>query len=97
MYWITKDLILTAKSAFYELSKAISVESERELFVELMPEVLPGLKGVIKESSIDTEQEEIVPTSAQVPVAHAIVAAHQFRWLVSQVCWVDGGFLWIIG
>lgn len=89
MYWVTKDLIFTAKSAFQGLSKAVSLESERELFVELMPEVLPGVKGAIKESSIDTEQEEIVPASAQVPVAHAIVAAHQFRWLVSQVCWVD--------
>ncbi|XP_073105019.1 uncharacterized protein At2g39910 isoform X1 [Elaeis guineensis] len=93
VYWITKDLIFAAKSAFHELSKAVSLESELELFVELMPEVLPGVKGVIKESSIDTEQEEIVPASAQVPVAHAIVAAHQFRWLVSQVNYPNLGKL----
>lgn len=84
VYWITKDLIFMAKSAFNEMSKAVNLESEHELFEELMPEVLPGVKGVIKESSVDME-EEIVPASPQAPVDHAIVAAHQFRWLVSQV------------
>lgn len=53
-----------------------------------MPRVLPLLKTSIKESSIDKEDadgDEVSAASARVPVAYAIVAAHQFKWLVTQV------------
>ncbi|XP_058113719.1 uncharacterized protein At2g39910 isoform X2 [Magnolia sinica] len=59
---------------------------ESRLVGELMPDVLPLLTGVIKESSIGSEDDdEIAAASARAPVAEAIVAAHQFRWFVTQV------------
>lgn len=61
-----------------------SLDNEKRLVIELMPEVLPLLKDKIKESSIDTS-EEISAASARVPVAYAIVAAYQFRWFTTQV------------
>ncbi|KAJ4969722.1 hypothetical protein NE237_002821 [Protea cynaroides] len=63
------------------------VPDERKLVVELMPQVLPLLKGIIKESSIDSTNDcdEISAASARTPVAYAIVAAHQFRWFLTQV------------
>lgn len=55
--------------------------------MELTPEVMPLLKDAIKESSIDNSDEcdEVLAASARVPVGFAIVAAHQFRWFVTQV------------
>lgn len=58
------------------------------LLVELMPQVLPSLKDRIKESAIDKsiDTDEFSAASARTPVAYAIVAAHQFKWFVTQVC-----------
>ncbi|KAK9124391.1 hypothetical protein Sjap_013993 [Stephania japonica] len=63
------------------------LSDEGKLVVELMPEVLPLLRGNIKESSIDAgdDGDEISDALARTPVACAIVAAHQFRWFVTQV------------
>ncbi|XP_042512172.1 uncharacterized protein At2g39910 isoform X1 [Macadamia integrifolia] len=63
------------------------VPEERKLVVELMPQVLPLLKGTIKESSIDPTDDcdEISAASVRTPVAYAIVAANQFRWFLTQV------------
>jgi hypothetical protein len=46
------------------------------------------LKERIKESSIDNSDEghEVSAASARVPVGFAVVAAYQFRWVVTQVC-----------
>ncbi|XP_019182523.1 PREDICTED: uncharacterized protein At2g39910 isoform X1 [Ipomoea nil] len=57
------------------------------LLVELMPRVLPSLKDRIKESAIDKsiDTDEFSAASARTPVAYAIVAAHQFKWFVTQV------------
>lgn len=62
-----------------------SAANECRLAVELMPDVFPLLKGVIKESAIDSADDEFYAASARVPVASAILAAFQFRWLVTQV------------
>ncbi|KAK9158972.1 hypothetical protein Scep_005546 [Stephania cephalantha] len=63
------------------------LSDEGKLVVELMPEVLPLLRGTIKESAIDAgdDGDEISAASARTPVACAVVAAHQFRWFVAQV------------
>ncbi|KAL8552079.1 hypothetical protein ACS0TY_000951 [Phlomoides rotata] len=70
-----------------ELDLSGVVESEKKLLIELMPEVLPYLKDKIKESAIDTSNENdgISAASARVPVAYAVLAAYQFRWFVTQV------------
>lgn len=53
--------------------------------IELMPDVLPLIKNIIKESSINGDSDEISAASARTPLAYAIVAAYQLRWFVSQV------------
>ncbi|KAK6135906.1 hypothetical protein DH2020_030393 [Rehmannia glutinosa] len=72
-----------------ELELALSgvVESDKKLIMELMPEVLPLLRGNIKESAIDASDENdgVLAASARVPVAFAILAAYQLRWFVTQV------------
>ena len=50
----------------------------------LVPEVVPPLKAVVKDSCVNTNSDEI--GAVKPPKEHAAVAAHQFRWLVSQVC-----------
>lgn len=64
-----------------------SVSDEKKLVIELIPEVMPLLKARVNESSIDKsdDADEISAAAARVPVAYAIVAAHQFRWFVTQV------------
>ncbi|WOK94065.1 hypothetical protein Cni_G02767 [Canna indica] len=97
LFWVTKDLISMAKSALRQLASAVSFESERELVIGLMPDVLPVVKGVIKETCVDTEEDDVIAASAKAPVAYAMVAAHQFRWLVLQVAYPDlGKLLWLV-
>ncbi|CAI9302700.1 unnamed protein product [Lactuca saligna] len=86
--WIPLSLSNSADSAFRELHKAFSDDQGKDITIELIPRVLPLLKTSIKESSIDKEDadgDEVSAASARVPVAYAIVAAHQFKWLVTQV------------
>ncbi|KAL5709261.1 hypothetical protein ACHQM5_019971 [Ranunculus cassubicifolius] len=90
--WIPKHLSVAADRALGELGAFFCESDEKQpheqiLVIALMPHVLPVLKGIIKESSIDTkdDENEISAASARTPVAYAIVAAHQFRWFVTQV------------
>ncbi|VFQ90346.1 unnamed protein product [Cuscuta campestris] len=63
------------------------VPNDVRLLIELMPQVLPSLKNKIKESVIDRsiDTDEFSAASARTPAAYAILAAHQFKWLVTQV------------
>ncbi|KAL5998364.1 hypothetical protein ACLOJK_009304 [Asimina triloba] len=61
-----------------------SAPKESRLAALLMPDVLPLLKGVMKESSIGSDDDEFSAASARAPVAEAVVAAHQLRWFVTQ-------------
>ncbi|XXG51595.1 hypothetical protein AAC387_Pa03g0128 [Persea americana] len=103
--WVPRNLSVSAKSAFSELSQAVFCDldgdfsrrigdldadlrfalNECKLAVWLMPDVLPLLKGVIKESAVDPAEDEFYAASARVPVVSAVLAAFQFRWLVTQV------------
>lgn len=55
--------------------------------MEMMVKVLGVVKMRIKESGIGEGEDggEVSANSARVPVACAIVAAYQFKWLVTQV------------
>jgi TELO2-interacting protein 2 len=55
-----------------------------EMVVAVMPEVVPPLKTMVKDSCVDADNDEI--GAVKPPKEHAVVSAHQFRWLVSQVC-----------
>ncbi|KMT18265.1 hypothetical protein BVRB_2g024310 isoform A [Beta vulgaris subsp. vulgaris] len=89
--WISNKLSIAANSAFRALSESIYgdsddiLSSEKKLVIELMPDVLPLIKNIIKESSINGDSDEISAASARTPLAYAIVAAYQLRWFVSQV------------
>ncbi|KAF4395684.1 hypothetical protein CsatB_009382 [Cannabis sativa] len=60
---------------------------ENRLIAELIPQVLPSLKDIIQESSVDKSDEvnEFSAASARAPVGFAIVAAYQFRWFVTKI------------
>lgn len=69
------------------VNSGIIASGVMRLVIELMPGVLPSLKDTIKDSSIDKSDDgdALSSASAGVPVGHAIVAAYQFRWFVTQV------------
>lgn len=75
------------KSGELELDLRGVVDSEKKLLLELMPELLPLLKEKIKESAIDAtdENDGVSAASARAPVASAVLAAYQLRWIVGQV------------
>ncbi|KAL3647345.1 hypothetical protein CASFOL_008313 [Castilleja foliolosa] len=99
--WVPKSLSLSALSAFKEFADAYyddsmhtkclikvgELESDKKLVTELIPEVLPLLKGKIKESAIDASDENdgVSAASARTPVVYAILAAYQMRWFVVQL------------
>lgn len=85
LYWIPKELSRAGRSALSELSDYLSMSGDRELVCALMPSLLPSLKSLIKDSCVDAEADDVVASSAKTPVIYAIVSAHQFRWLVTQV------------
>ncbi|KAG0468673.1 hypothetical protein HPP92_018001 [Vanilla planifolia] len=60
VYWIPKDLSLLARSVLGEFFFACIISTEHEMVAELMAEVLPELKAVVKETCIDPDNEEFV-------------------------------------
>jgi TELO2-interacting protein 2 len=84
LHWVPAGLSSAAATAIEEMAAAGGWGGGGEMVREMMPEVVPPLKAVVKESCVDAEDDEIGATKP--PKEHAIVAAHQFRWLVSQVC-----------
>ncbi|KAH7688124.1 Armadillo-like helical-containing protein [Dioscorea alata] len=97
VYWVPAELANAARSALREMAVAVGLNSEREMVAEMIPEVVVQLKGVIKESCVDPESVEVVAASAKAPVAYAVLAAHQFRWLVSQILFPNlGKLIWLV-
>jgi TELO2-interacting protein 2 len=84
LHWVPADLSGAAAAATQEMVAAGGWDGVGEMVRAMMPEVVPALKDVVKESCVDAENDEI--GAVKLPKEHAIVAAHQFRWLVSQVC-----------
>ncbi|KAL9251718.1 hypothetical protein AKJ16_DCAP00018 [Drosera capensis] len=70
-----------------DLSCCIVEYKEKRLVVELLPVVLPLIKDTIKDSCVggSDDGDEISASSARAPVGHAIIAAHQLLWFVTQV------------
>ncbi|GJN39257.1 hypothetical protein PR202_gb28362 [Eleusine coracana subsp. coracana] len=95
LHWVPEGLSGAAAAATEEMAAAGGWESVREMVRAMMPEVVPSLKAVVKDSCVDAESDEI--SAAKPPKEHAIVAAHQFRWLVSQVNYPKLGELcWLV-
>nr|GEU60830.1 hypothetical protein [Tanacetum cinerariifolium] len=81
--WVPHSLSDTANAAFQELRKGYFQDQGKDLVLEIMVKVLGVVKMRIKESGIGEDEGDA--NSARVPVAYAIVAAYQFKWLVTQV------------
>lgn len=98
---VANDVFIALASAVYGGSgweKSVKVEEfgleldlaakeDERLVIELIPDLLPLIKDTIKNSSIDGDDDgdEVSAASARTPAAYAVVAARQFRWLVTKV------------
>ncbi|ESQ52688.1 hypothetical protein EUTSA_v10016686mg [Eutrema salsugineum] len=101
--WIPENLSVAGESAFCEISRehfsdfpenndekleeSVVDSGKTRLVIELLPIVLPDLKGRIEESSTakNSDAEDVSAAMARKPVGYAILAAHQLRWFVTQV------------
>uniref|UniRef100_A0A0E0LF20 Uncharacterized protein n=1 Tax=Oryza punctata TaxID=4537 RepID=A0A0E0LF20_ORYPU len=95
LHWVPVALSDAAAAAMEEMAVAGGWGDVGEMVVGMMPEVVPPLKDVVKATCVDTEDEEI--GKVKPPKEHAVVAAHQFRWLVSQVTYPKlGDLCWLV-
>uniref|UniRef100_A0A0D3GK98 Uncharacterized protein n=2 Tax=Oryza TaxID=4527 RepID=A0A0D3GK98_9ORYZ len=95
LHWVPVALSDAAAAAVEEMAAAGGWGDVGEMVVGMMPEVVPPLKDVVKATCVDTEDEEI--GKEKPPKEHAVVAAHQFRWLVSQVTYPKlGDLCWLV-
>uniref|UniRef100_A0A453SR68 Uncharacterized protein n=1 Tax=Aegilops tauschii subsp. strangulata TaxID=200361 RepID=A0A453SR68_AEGTS len=68
-----------------------------EMLVAMMPEAVPPLKAVLKDTGVDANDDMMMIGAVKPPKEHAFVAAHQFRWLLSQVNYPKlGGLCWLV-
>ncbi|XP_008644993.1 uncharacterized protein At2g39910 isoform X1 [Zea mays] len=91
LHWVPASLVGAAAAAVNELAAAGGWGSVGDMVVAVAPEVVPPLKAVVKDSCVDADSDEI--GAVKPPKEHAAVAAHQFRWLVSQVSYPKLGDL----
>lgn len=95
LHWVPADLEGAAAAAVKEMTAAGRWGSVGEMVVAMVPEVVPPLKAVVKDSCVDADNDEI--GAVKPPKEHAVVAAHQFRWLVSQISYPKlGDFCWLV-
>lgn len=86
LHWVPAGLAGAAAAAVKEVAAAGGWGSVGEMVVAVAPEVVPPLKAVVKDSCVDVDVDSDEIGAVKPPKEHAAVAAHQFRWLVSQVC-----------
>ncbi|EMS46236.1 hypothetical protein TRIUR3_21176 [Triticum urartu] len=68
-----------------------------EMLVAMMPEAVPPLKAVLKDTGVDANDDMMMIGAVKPPKEHAFVAAHQFRWLLSQVNYPKlGDLCWLV-
>ncbi|KAL6603219.1 hypothetical protein ACP70R_043580 [Stipagrostis hirtigluma subsp. patula] len=95
LHWIPAGLAGAAAAAVEEMAAAGGWGGVGEMVVGMMPEVVPPLKNVVKDTCVDADNDEI--GTVKPPKEHAVVAAHQFRWLVSQVNYPKlGDLCWLV-
>ncbi|KAG0515886.1 hypothetical protein BDA96_10G315600 [Sorghum bicolor] len=95
LHWVPAGLVGAAAAAVKEMAAAGGWGSVVEMVVAVAPEVVPPLKAVVKDSCVDADSDEI--GAVKPPKEHAAVAAHQFRWLVSQVSYPKlGDLCWLV-
>ncbi|XP_062229671.1 uncharacterized protein At2g39910-like [Phragmites australis] len=95
LHWVPAGLSGAAAAATEEMAAAGGWGGVGEMAVAMVPEVVPPLKAVVKGTCVDADNDEIGVVKP--PKEHAVVAAHQFRWLVSQVSYPKlGDLCWLV-
>ncbi|KQK17320.1 uncharacterized protein At2g39910 [Brachypodium distachyon] len=95
LHWVPEGLSKGAADAMEEMAAAGGWHGVAEMVVAMMTEAVPPLKAVLKDTNTDAEGDVI--GAATPPKEHAVVAAHQFRWLLSQVNYPKlGDLCWLV-
>ncbi|XP_047055817.1 uncharacterized protein At2g39910-like [Lolium rigidum] len=95
LHWVPEGLSKAAAGAMEEMAAAGGWGDAGEMLLAMMPEAVPPLKAVLKETDVDAEDDMIC--ADRPPKEHAFVAAHQFRWLLSQVNYPKlGDLCWLV-
>uniref|UniRef100_A0A0A9FH99 Uncharacterized protein n=1 Tax=Arundo donax TaxID=35708 RepID=A0A0A9FH99_ARUDO len=95
LHWVPAGLSRAAAAAMEEMAAVGGWIGVGEMVVAMMPEVVPPLKAVVKETCVDADNDEI--SAVKPPKEHAVVSAHQFHWLVSQISYPKlGDLCWLV-
>ncbi|KAF7110596.1 hypothetical protein CFC21_110683 [Triticum aestivum] len=86
LHWVPEGLSKAAAAAMEEMAATGGWTGIGEMLVAMMPETVPPLKAVLKDTGVDANDDMMMIGAVKPPKEHAFVAAHQFRWLLSQVC-----------
>ncbi|KAI4962581.1 hypothetical protein ZWY2020_029106 [Hordeum vulgare] len=97
LHWVPEGLSRAAAAAMEEMAKAGGWGGVGEMLVAMMPEAVPPLKDVLKVTGVDANDDTMMIGGVKPPKEHAFVAAHQFRWLLSQINYPKlGDLCWLV-
>ncbi|KAF7103445.1 LOW QUALITY PROTEIN: hypothetical protein CFC21_104434 [Triticum aestivum] len=97
LHWVPEGLSRAAAAAMEEMAAMGGWGGVPEMLVAMMPEALPPLKAVLKDTGVDANDDMMMIGAVKPPKEHAFVAAHQFRWLLSQVNYPKlGDLCWLV-
>uniref|UniRef100_A0A453SRD6 Uncharacterized protein n=2 Tax=Aegilops tauschii subsp. strangulata TaxID=200361 RepID=A0A453SRD6_AEGTS len=97
LHWVPEGLSKAAAAAMEEMAAMGGWAGVAEMVVAMMPEAVPPLKAVLKDTGVDANDDMMMIGAVKPPKEHAFVAAHQFRWLLSQVNYPKlGDLCWLV-
>ncbi|KAF7103434.1 hypothetical protein CFC21_104424 [Triticum aestivum] len=97
LHWVPEVLSKASAAAMEEMAAMGRWAGIGEMLVAMMPEAVPPLKAVLKDTGVDANDDMMMIGAMKPPKEHAFVAAHQFRWLLSQVNYPKlGDLCWLV-
>uniref|UniRef100_A0A8R7V7T6 Uncharacterized protein n=1 Tax=Triticum urartu TaxID=4572 RepID=A0A8R7V7T6_TRIUA len=97
LHWVPEGLSKAAAAAMEEMAAMGGWAGIGEMLVAMMPEAVLPLKAVLKDTGVDANDAMMMVGAVKPPKEHAFVAAHQFRWLLSQVNYPKlGDLCWLV-
>ncbi|KAM3213457.1 hypothetical protein ACQJBY_066063 [Aegilops geniculata] len=97
LHWVPEVLSKAAAAAMEEMAAMGGWAGIVEMLVAMMPEAVPPLKAVLKDTGVDANDDMMMIGAVKPPKEDAFVAAHQFRWLLSQVNYPKlGDLCWLV-
>ncbi|XP_044960312.1 uncharacterized protein At2g39910 [Hordeum vulgare subsp. vulgare] len=97
LHWVPEGLSRAAAAAMEEMATAGGWGGVGEMLVAMMSEAVPPLKDVLKVTGVDANDDTMMIGGVKPPKEHAFVAAHQFRWLLSQINYPKlGDLCWLV-